>query len=42
MQQVGDLNRLMMKFLLLIANIFYAGARDLIDAPHIIFELCGI
>ena len=42
MQQVGDLNGLMMKFLLLIANIFYAGARDLINAPHKVFQLCGI
>ena len=41
-QQVRDLNCFVMELILLVADVFDARARNLIDAAHVIFQLVRI
>ncbi len=41
-QQIGDFNRFVMKFVLLIADIFDARSHDAIDILQIVLQLCLI
>ena len=42
MQKVGDFNRFPMKFVLLIADVFDAISRDLLDLSHVMREFCFV
>ena len=42
MQKVRDFNGFPMKFVLLIADVFDAISRDLLDLPHVVRQFCFV